>query len=186
MENFGVKIGNKFLESKEVQRARQILESTTVKENGRYKSRLLWKYEQVDLLNSYNMALRRLQCLESKMAKNTPLAENLCNQIKQFVDKGYVRKLSPRELQKKHDREWYLPIFPVFNPKKPEKVRIVWDAAGKVKNISLNSMLLSGPDVLVPLVDILRRFRERLVAIGADIREMYHQVKKFFNRTVVF
>ncbi|XP_037040280.1 uncharacterized protein LOC119077203 [Bradysia coprophila] len=177
IENFGVKMDNKFLESREVQRARDILEKTTVKKNGRYESGLLWKYDQVDMPNSYDMALKRLQCLESKMMKNPQLAENLCNQISGFLEKGYIRKLSDDELQIKPDREWYLPIFPVFNPKKPEKVRIVWDAAAKVKNVSLNSLLLTGPDLLVPLVDILRRFRERLVAVLGDIGEMYHQIQ---------
>ncbi len=176
VENFGVKLNDKFLESKEVQRARQILETTTVKRNGRYESGLLWKYDAIDLPDSYGMALKRLQCLESKMAKNPQLADNLCNQIRQFVDKKYVRKLSPLEIGTINDRVWYLPIFPVFNPKKPEKVRIVWDAAAKVKNTSLNSFLLTGPDLLVPLVDILRRFRERRIAIIGDIKEMYQQI----------
>lgn len=38
-------------------------------------------------------------------------------------------------------------------------------------------MLLTGPDQLVPLPDILRRFRERLIAIIGDIKEIYHQIK---------
>lgn len=38
-------------------------------------------------------------------------------------------------------------------------------------------MLMTGPDNLVALIDILRRFREKRVAIDGDIEEMYHQVK---------
>ncbi|XP_037029336.1 uncharacterized protein LOC119069388 [Bradysia coprophila] len=177
-ENLDVKIPNAVLESNEIQRAKQIMEATTSKKDGRYETGLLWKYDRIELPDSYPMALKRLQCLESKMSKNPQLADNLRNQFRQFVDKGYIRKLTPEELETKSDSPtWYLPTFPAFNPKKPEKVRIVWDGAAKVMKISLNSVLLTGPDQLIPLPDILRRFRERLIAMIGDIKEMYHQIK---------
>lgn len=72
---------------------------------------------------------------------------------------------------------WTLPIFAVTNPKKPDKVRLVWDAAAKVDNVSLNSVLLAGPDQLVSLSDILSRFQQRKNLICADIREMFHQIR---------
>lgn len=177
LENLGVKIPEKMLESKELQRANQILEATTIKKDNRYESGLLWKYDDVELPDSYDMALKRLKCLEAKMAKNPDLRANLFTQIKQFVEKGYIRRLSSNEITNCKHRVWYLPTFPVFNPKKPEKVRLVWDGAAKVKNTSLNSNLLVGPDQLVPLPELLRRFRERAVAVTGDIEEMYHQVK---------
>lgn len=119
-ENLGIKVSEKMLESKDNQRARSIMESTTSKKNGRYEIGLLWKNDNVELPNSYPMALKRLQCLEAKMAKDAKLADNLRNQIRQFVDKGYIRKLTPEELQATDGSPvWYLPTFPAFNPKKP-------------------------------------------------------------------
>lgn len=73
-------------------------------------------------------------------------------------------------------RTWYLPIGVVLNEKKPGKVRIIWDAAAKVEGISLNSMLLTGPDLLTPLLSVMFPYRERQVAVSADIKEMFLQI----------
>ena len=43
--------------------------------------------------------------------------------------------------------------------------------------MSLNDALLAGPDLLQPLTSVLYTFRERPVAFGGDIREVFHQVK---------
>lgn len=68
------------------------------------------------------------------------------------------------------------PLGVVQNPNKPGKVRVVWDAAAKTGGVSLNSMLLKGPDLLTSLPAVLFRFRQREVAITGDIKEMFHQI----------
>lgn len=77
------------------------------------------------------------------------------NQIDEYKAKGYIRPLTPEETKKQGPRTWYLPVFAVTNPNKPEKVRLVWDAAAKVNGTSLNDELLKGPDLLSPLYDVL-------------------------------
>ena len=90
--------------------------------------------------------------------------------------KGYIRRLSNEEMSKKHANDWYLPIFPVTNPNKPGKIRMVFDAAAKVNGVSLNSLLLAGPDLLAGLLAVLLKFREFRVGVVGDIREMFHCV----------
>ncbi|XP_062542531.1 uncharacterized protein LOC134210506 [Armigeres subalbatus] len=123
------------------------------------------------------VAIRRWKCLEKRMAKDTELANVLNEKIVEYISKNYIRELTPEELSEKRERVWYLPIFPVYNPNKPGKVRIVWDAAATAYGTSLNSALLTGPDQLTSLVGILYQFREHRVGVCADIREMFHQVR---------
>ncbi|XP_055585525.1 uncharacterized protein LOC129738367 [Uranotaenia lowii] len=72
---------------------------------------------------------------------------------------------------------WYLPLGVVVHPNKPGKIRLVLDAAAQVNGTSLNSILLTGPDLLTSLPAIIQQFRERPVAFKADIREMFHQYR---------
>ncbi|XP_039447331.1 uncharacterized protein LOC120426603 [Culex pipiens pallens] len=165
-------------ESDEDKRARSILESTTVRIGDRYETGLLWKADDTSFPDSYVMALKRLKSLERKLLKNDSLYDNVRRQIVEYQQKGYAHKASQQELAACDPRKvWYLPLNVVTHPKKPEKVRLVWDAAATVAGVSLNSQLLKGPDMLTLLPSVIFRFRERPVGFGGDIREMYHQLR---------
>ena len=64
-----------------------------------------------------------------------------------------------------------------MNPKKPDKLRIVLDCAATFRGYSLNDKLYRGPDTIAELVGVLLRFREKPVAVVADIADMFMQVK---------
>lgn len=89
---------------------------------------------------------------------------------------GYARKVDsqdPGPLQ----THWYLPHHPVFQPQKPDKVRVVFDCSAKYREASLNDQLLQGPDLTNTLIGVLTRFREEPVALMADIEAMFYQVR---------
>ncbi|XP_053699242.1 uncharacterized protein LOC128746219 [Sabethes cyaneus] len=176
LESIGVAKTDKPLLSKEDDRAIRLLEKHTIQKGDRYESGLLWKYDDVRLPNSKAMAMKRLVCLEKKLLKEPDLAEAFAEKLREYERKGYTKKLSPTECDARHPRSWYLPIFPVQNPNKPGKLRIVWDAAAAVNGISLNAMLLKGPDLLTSIVTVLFKFREFRIAVAGDIVEMFHQV----------
>ena len=69
---------------------------------------------------------------------------------------------------------WYLPHFGVYHPRKPDKIRVVFDSSAEFHRISLNKELLSGPDTLNSLLGILLRFRRNNVAVACDIEQMFH------------
>ncbi|XP_058817309.1 uncharacterized protein LOC131680612 [Topomyia yanbarensis] len=177
MESLGISKPNKLLLSKDDQRANELLQSLTKRTSGRYESGLLWRYDNVRLPDSEQMALRRWECLDRRMFKDHELSRALTSKMNDYIAQGYIRKLTAEELGTAHSRIWYLPMFPIVNPNKPGKIRLVWDAAATSYGVSLNSVLLKGPDQLTSLMSVLIRFREFRVAVSGDIREMYHQVQ---------
>ena len=72
---------------------------------------------------------------------------------------------------------WYLPLGIVQHPKKPGKIRLIWDAAAKFAGVSFNSKMLKGSHLLTPLPQVLSQFRQFPVAVSGDIMEMFHQIK---------
>ncbi|XP_037825844.1 uncharacterized protein LOC119613849 [Lucilia sericata] len=177
LDSIGIKLNINPLRSKEDERAKSIMESTTkyIAEKRSWETGLLWKYETICLPDSLPMARRRLFCLEAKINKNDKLKSFLVEKIKDYERKGYVRKLQKNEISY-GGKSWFIPIFTVINKNK-NKIRIVWDAAAAVENVSLNSVLLKGPDLLKSLLGVILRFRERPIAIAGDIREMFHQIR---------
>lgn len=142
----------------------------------RYQTGLLWKNDVVELPESYNMALKRLINIEKRIARDQEFAKAYRDNIDSYVKKNYARKLQPHEVIKSNPRTWYLPHFAVANPHKPDKFRLVFDAAATSHGVSLNSQLLKGPQEYRPLLPILFHFRQNAVAVCADIQEMFHQV----------
>ena len=89
------------------------------------------------------------------------------------IAKGYISQDNEGD----NEGRWYLPYHPVLNAHKPGKVRIVFDCAAQFKGHSLNSELLSGPNLTNDLTGVLLRFRKYPVALCSDIEEMFLQVR---------
>ena len=97
--------------------------------------------------------------------------------MKEYIKKGHARKLSDKEGNTISTRTNYNPHHSVANFNKPIKLCIIFDAAAKFSNTSLNQQLVKGPHLLNSLIGILLRFREGQCAIIDDIEAMYHQVQ---------
>ncbi|XP_055645563.1 uncharacterized protein LOC129782290 [Toxorhynchites rutilus septentrionalis] len=176
VDSLGITGSSKQILSKDEERALKILSDETRLKGNRYETGLLWRYDQVRLPDNKAMALKRNACLEKRLRREPALATEMATKMSEYVTKGYIRRLTPAEKTKRLPNDWYLPIFPIVNPNKPGKMRIVFDAAAKVNGVSLNSFLLTGPDQLVSLLAVLHKFREFRIAVVGDIREMFFQV----------
>ncbi|XP_055614291.1 uncharacterized protein LOC129760657 [Uranotaenia lowii] len=160
------------------ERAYRILRETTRRTtSGRFEVGLLWRFDYIELPDSKPMAEKRLKCLETRLKKNPDLYDKVRQQIKDYQLKGYAHKATKEELEKFDlRRTWFCPLGVVINERKPGKIRLIWDAAARVEGVSLNSVLMKGPDLISSLLSILFQYRERKVAISADIKEMFHQI----------
>ena len=122
------------------------------------------------------MALRRLCNTEKRLLKNPEIAAAYSENITQYLEKGYIRKIDPTE--EKPARRWYLPHFPVVRlDRATTKTRIVFDASAKFGGISLNDVIDQGPKLQRDLNDVLLRFRRHPVALISDIAEMYLRIE---------
>ena len=126
-------------------------------------------------LNTKSHAMHRLNLLQKKFRKNTQYKEQYYEFMHDIIAKGEAVKVPPEELDQ--PITWYLPHFGVVHPKKPSKLRVVFDASAQVQGTCLNDYLLQGPDHVNNLAGILMRFRKERVAIMADIQKMFHQFR---------
>ena len=90
-----------------------------------------------------------------------------------ILNKGLAEKVPDQELSNKN--VWYIPHHGVYNPRKPEKIRVVFDCSAKFAGESLNDNLMTGPDLTNNLVGVLLRFRQENVAFSCDVEEMFYQ-----------
>ena len=75
-----------------------------------------------------------------------------------YIAKGYVRQLSKGEVKSTLLKTDYLPHHRVTNINKPNRLRVVFDAAATYSGTSLNQNLLKGLDFLSNLIGVLISF----------------------------
>ena len=116
--------------------------------NGHYEVPLLWKNSAAILPDNYPMAVRRLQSLKRRLIKDPDLHRHYTDQMESIIQMGHAEKVPMQELSS-GIKQWYIPHQLVVNPKKTEKVRIVYDCAAASSNgKSLNDFLMKGPDLM--------------------------------------
>ena len=156
-------------------RALDIMKNSVKHVSGHYELSLPWKDNIPSLKSNKLQAENRLQLLKKRLSKQPDLHAKYNGFIKDLLNKNYAKKVSDEDLTRAD--AWYLPHHPVFHPKKPGKVRVVFDCSAKYNGRSLNEELLQGPDLTNSLVGVLTRFREKKIAIMSDIEAMFYQVR---------
>lgn len=142
----------------------------------RYEIGFPWKESKDKLENNYEMARKRLENTEKRLNKNPEIRETYSKTINMYLEKGYINKI-PGGKTDDSKSNWYLPHFPVIKPDKlTTKVRLVFDASARYKDLSLNDVIHPGPKLQGDLFSILLRFRHHPVALVCDIQEMYLQI----------
>ena len=112
------------------------------------------------------------------MKRDPIFKKKYVEQVELMLEKGYAERMDEEDDVDIGDSSkiWYVPHHSVVNPRKPEKLRIVFDCDAKHKGLSLNKVLMQRPDFVNSLVGVLTRFRKYPVALVANIEAMFHQV----------
>ncbi|XP_062538448.1 uncharacterized protein LOC134206736 [Armigeres subalbatus] len=97
LDSLGVTKSSEALLSSEDQRSCRLLESLTKFNGERYETGLLWRYDDIRLPDSRPMALRRHRLLEKRLRKDPDLEKIMNQKIKEYLEKGYIRKLPKEE-----------------------------------------------------------------------------------------
>ena len=176
-ESLGSKIDRKQHLTEQEELALSIFRRTIRNIGDRYEIGLPWKAEDLRLPNNISSALKRLYATESQFRADKDFARRYTKAIEANIELGFARRLRLEEQAGPPGRTWYVPTFLVTNPNKPEKPRLVFDAASKHQGVCLNDALINGPLLLVNLHDLLLQFRERPYAVSMDIEKMFLQVR---------
>ena len=150
------------------------------KVDGRYLCKMPFRTKPRDIPNNRTLAETRMKYLCRKLQRDETVKAAYVKCMEGYIRDGYARKVSDAEL--KSDGQygvWYVPHHAVTNPKKPGKVRVVFDCAAKYAGKSLNDHLYTGPDIVNSLLGVLFRFRQEPVAIVGDVEMMYLRSKVY-------
>lgn len=162
--------------SREEKKFTELMESSAQLQNGHYAFQLPFKGKDVSMPNNLSVAIQRVHGLKRRLQKDKDFHEEYKNFLADVINNGYAEEVPQHQLETPIGKVWYIPHHGVYHPRKG-KLRVVFDCGAEYKGVSLNSQLLQGPNLTSSLVGVLLRFRQEQVAIMADIKAMFHQVK---------
>ena len=155
-------------------RALKRMEETVCLKDGKFCVGIPWKVNPEEALqNNRSMAESRLRMLKKKFEANPKLKEDYTKTVEAYISDKQAMLVEDEDLNESH--QWFLPHHSVFKRSNPEKCRVVFDCAAQFKGVSLNDVILQGPNFLNNLSGVLIRFRKEPVAVIGDIKLMFHQ-----------
>ncbi|XP_068506561.1 uncharacterized protein [Syngnathus scovelli] len=140
-------------------------------ERNNWVAPLPFKSPRPRLPNNRVQALSRLSSLRRTLRKNAEMKEQFSSFMEKLFENNHAEIASSIDDTKEC---WYLPFFGVYHPQKPGQIRVVFDSSAQLNGLSLNSVLLTGPDLNNTLLGGLLRFRKDLIAVTADIQQMFY------------
>jgi len=177
LETLGIKdAGVNVTKSAEEDMARQqFLRSLGRNDDGRYCVGLPWLDRDLELPSNRHIAERRLFSTTRKL-RALGLFEEYDKVFSEWLMEGVIEEVPIEDLE---SRVHYLPHHPVIKPDSlTTKIRPVFDASCKAnRSPSLNDCLVKGPNLIEEIPALLLRFREKCIAVTADIRRAFLQIE---------
>ncbi|XP_068203742.1 uncharacterized protein [Palaemon carinicauda] len=142
--------------------------------DGHFQLPMPFRDRNVNLPNNKKQAVSRAKWQRRKMKNSEDYRQQYTAFMDKLFEKGYAYKILDDEVNK--IPVWYLPHHAVFHPKKG-KIRVVFYCSAKFEGVSLNDVLLQGPNLTNSLTGVLIRFRQEVYAFIGDIEAMFFQIK---------
>ena len=145
--------------------------------NNHLQMKLPFKTSDVEMPDNFEQAYSRLMKMKTKFQKDPQMFEEYKSFMQDMLDNNYAEVIPADEVNRPPPgKRWYLIHFAVTHKTK-KKLRIVYDCSLRYNNVSLNDMLLQGPDCTNSLVGVLLRFRQDSVAFSSDVKSMFYQLR---------
>ena len=94
--------------------------------DGEWTAPLPFKPGRPRLPNNYSQAVKRARNLDSTLRKNPRKIDHALTFMDVILSKGHAEIAPPLQ---SNEECWYLPIFAIYHPKKPDKIRMVFDSS---------------------------------------------------------
>jgi len=150
--------------SQEDRKFLSMVERETKVVDGHYQVPLPFRRHDVIMPNNKEQAIKRANWQKKKMLRDPKYRSDYVGFVNGIIAKGYAQRVPDELLTPKPGKVCYLPHHGVYHPRKPEKIRVVFDCSSKFQGVSLNDCLMQGPDLTNSLVGVQTRFREDPVA----------------------
>lgn len=112
--------------------------------NGHYQMSLSLKNPVLIIPNNGKIIEKRASYLERQFMKNKKFFEDYKKFMNDILQKSYARLAF--EIQP-YGKTCYIPHHGIYHPSKPGKLRVGFDCSVEFNGRSINTELLSGPDL---------------------------------------
>ncbi|KAK3540848.1 hypothetical protein QTP86_002344 [Hemibagrus guttatus] len=152
-----------------------VIWTTTAKNRiGKITAKYPWIEDPDSLPNNRGAVEATFLRTEKQLTKDPEWKAAYSAQVKGMLDRGAAVKLSESAIA-----NWDGPVCHLIAPNPHSittPVRLVWNSSQRFRGISMNDLLMKGPDVLNQIRAVLLRFRSGVYAALGDIKKMYNLV----------
>ncbi len=142
-------------------------------ERPHWHARYPWVEDPATLPNNR----KAVESTERQLAKELEWKAAYAAQVHDMVNCRAAMKLSKKALLTWSGPVWYISHLIAPNPHSvTTPVRLVWNSSQKFRGLSLNDLLLKGPDVLNSIRSVLLKFWRGVFSALGDIKKTYNSV----------
>ena len=164
------------VEQKELETIRKNLQLNPV--SSKWVTEYPYKTDPKVLKDNRMQATSILIRTENRLKKNKVTSEKYCEQFQDFIKRGIFKEIDDEEIKNYIGPVRYVSHHEVFKEESTSTpVRIVLNSSLRFHGLSLNDILMKGPNSLSDLFSIQLKFRTYQCALIGDIQKMYHSIQ---------